>query len=764
MTAAKLCVVLLLSLCSLTACGEKKDVRSGVVYIPQEVKFSSPLDHTDSACISGETVYLLGTIRDLDTFTDTLTLVRIPLEGGKAEELPGFLPTQFEDGGEYSSISGYLRLGQDGTLWLTENVYSPDHGGFLVLRQLDSEGNELFSFNGSELKTYLGVETIHDLWTDGAGTVFVNTGEAVVLLDENLAVRATLEGKDLGWRRFLTLPDGHIAIPDVEQGIEGGILLRVIAPEAGDWAEESFSLPYGVYGIQPGEGNVLFYYISGDALYAWRKGAQEGERMMSWAESGVDPNYMSAFAFLPDGRLASITGAVSGVDSKVQLALLTATDASSLPERTVLELATLYFDGKLRAAVADFNSTSKSCFISVTEYMPQGSGYDTELQEQAGLRMATALMAGKVPDIILLSGQDLPIRRMEAQGMLEDLWPYIDADPELGRDALMTRPLEALEYEGGLYYLSNSFSIDTIVGAKSVVGDRMTWTYDDFWEALESMPEGSTATGEGRCDSKSAMLEMLARYSAPRFLDLEAGTSNFNGEEFRTLLEFCNRFPDEPPEPENPGPFAALYYGEQMLDISGVNHFVHLQQTKALIGEEISFVGWPNEGGRPGSSFTLTGLPLAIPSASPHKEEAWSFLREQLLPSEEVSLKNEMSSGNHFPVNRADFERMAEMAMTPKMGAPRGVSQEVPQDAIFIPGVDEPVYYYAMTQEEYDQFMALYNAAEGTCDYDANLMNIITEQAGAYFAGDRSLDDTVAAIQSRVGLYLAELEAVFISV
>ena len=115
MTAAKLCVVLLLSLCSLTACGEKKDVRSGVVYIPQEVKFSSPLDHTDSACISGETVYLLGTIRDLDTFTDTLTLVRIPLEGGKAEELPGFLPTQFEDGGEYSSISGYLRLGQDGT-------------------------------------------------------------------------------------------------------------------------------------------------------------------------------------------------------------------------------------------------------------------------------------------------------------------------------------------------------------------------------------------------------------------------------------------------------------------------------------------------------------------------------------------------------------------------------------------------------------------------------------------------------------------------
>ena len=66
--------------------------------------------------------------------------------------------------------------------------------------------------------------------------------------------------------------------------------------------------------------------------------------------------------------------------------------------------------------------------------------------------------------------------------------------------------------------------------------------------------------------------------------------------------------------------------------------------------------------------------------------------------------------------------------------------------------------YYPATQEEIDQFMALYNAAEGTSDYDVNLMSIITEQAGAYFAGDRSLDDTVSAIQSRVGLYLAELQ------
>ena len=35
-------------------------------------------------------------------------------------------------------------------------------------------------------------------------------------------------------------------------------------------------------------------------------------------------------------------------------------------------------------------------------------------------------------------------------------------------------------------------------------------------------------------------------------------------------------------------------------------------------------------------------------------------------------------------------------------------------------------------------------------------MDIITAEAAAYFAGDKSLDDTANMIQSRVNLYVAE--------
>ena len=60
------------------------------------------------------------------------------------------------------------------------------------------------------------------------------------------------------------------------------------------------------------------------------------------------------------------------------------------------------------------------------------------------------------------------------------------------------------------------------------------------------------------------------------------------------------------------------------------------------------------------------------------------------------------------------------------------------------------------TQEEVDQVMALYNAITTTYNYDQRIYDIIKDMAGAYFAGDRGLDDTATQIQSRVKLYMNE--------
>ena len=61
-----------------------------------------------------------------------------------------------------------------------------------------------------------------------------------------------------------------------------------------------------------------------------------------------------------------------------------------------------------------------------------------------------------------------------------------------------------------------------------------------------------------------------------------------------------------------------------------------------------------------------------------------------------------------------------------------------------------------MTQEEYDQFMELYEAAEGFSEYDYNIRTIVVTQAAPYFAGDVTLDEAVRNIQLRAELYVGE--------
>ena len=52
--------------------------------------------------------------------------------------------------------------------------------------------------------------------------------------------------------------------------------------------------------------------------------------------------------------------------------------------------------------------------------------------------------------------------------------------------------------------------------------------------------------------------------------------------------------------------------------------------------------------------------------------------------------------------------------------------------------------------------MALYNAIDHIGEKDEGLTDLIREQAGAYFAGEKALDETVKLIQNRAMLYVGE--------
>ena len=61
-----------------------------------------------------------------------------------------------------------------------------------------------------------------------------------------------------------------------------------------------------------------------------------------------------------------------------------------------------------------------------------------------------------------------------------------------------------------------------------------------------------------------------------------------------------------------------------------------------------------------------------------------------------------------------------------------------------------------VTKEQYEYVEALFDTPRSSILLDKNVRDIVLEVAGAYFAGDRDLDQTVQMLNSRVSLYLNE--------
>ena len=204
------------------------------------------------------------------------------------------------------------------------------------------------------------------------------------------------------------------------------------------------------------------------------------------------------------------------------------------PDKEVLVFAQLSESNSERSVRRDvidrFNRTHDDVQIVVKDYS----------DDQGPDRLLVEMASGQVPDIIDRGGS-LPFHQMVKKGYLEDLWPYIENDPELGREGVLENPLKLSEVDGGLYMLFGAVEIETLIGSAEVVGDRTSWTLRDLQDAFAAMPEGSTVLSFDT--SRSAISGSLLRYAAGAYVDREAGTCSFDNPSFRSMLEFIQTFP-----------------------------------------------------------------------------------------------------------------------------------------------------------------------------------------------------------------------------
>ena len=802
LTALLLAMLMVLGLTGCDGGGKNEDNKeqlSSKIYLPTYVDIDMDLRDVTDGCTDGENLYLLAEVNDGEQGEVHTAIFCMSPDGGVPKALPNFKTFSIPEGQEGDSQTSSIHAGVDGTLWVEESssIYNfnlpEDFNGtgeekweyFVgttdtqIFRQIDSTGNDVTSIDLTGLAEKLGVDYTGTINLDKDGNIYTTNGESTLfVLDRDQNLLFTLEREHLG--DPVLLADGTMGLTVYvgnEENGSYGYHLCTVDVVSQSWGTE-YPLSQNVRAAYPGSGSYLFYYQNNDSVYGFKAGATEGEKLFSWLDSDINRNDISFFLFLNDGRVAALsrTWDLSTGERKIKidLAVLTAMDRSALPEKTTLTCATMYYlDYQERNSILEFNKTSDKYRIEVRDY----SEYNTATDSSAGrTKLNTEIIAGNIPDIIA-ADSGLPLRQYGAKGILENLWPYIEQDTEIGgREGIMEHVFETAQQDGKLYQIFSTFYIWSCLGAARTVGDTMSWTLTDLQEALATMPEGCTIFGDG--DTKDGMLSQILAMNMDSFVEWEEGMCHFDSDTFKSLLKFCNSFPTEfdwervdwkEYEENYVDVTVRMAEGAQMLSWVYLGDFTDLQTYKDVLNGDVTYVGCPMEDGSVGSSFAIDSG-YAMTSACKDKEGAWSFMRQMLLPKAEEAARTSNSGKvvrynfGGFPVNKSDFNQYLKSNMTVDyetdengevLKDENGEPIKIAQSGRWL-DADNALYVYAATQEEVDQVMALYDAITTTYNYDERIYNIISDMAGAYFAGDRSLDDTVTQIQSRVNLYMNE--------
>lgn len=690
---------------------------------------------------------------------------------GKAEKLEAYtgvaIPEDTEDRMDYFGSSGLSKLlvNKDGTLTTLESVYinwydgpeserySDEQWNYMkseqhyYIRTLDKDGKEL-SCNELVYDIGDGYFDLHSAQIDSDGNIICTFETNVLGFAPDGSHLFTIEGTDY-IDNMVLLKDGRIAVTCWGQF---GVELRPVDVEKKSF-DEPIKLPNNAYNFLPGGGDYDLCYQDGMNLYGFKLGDEKGTKILNWINVNVNGNSLAGIYMKEDGSIYGVCTEFSTENASTEIVTLTLVPESTLPVKQTLTMAVLYLDYDIQQKIIEFNRKSETTRIEVADY----SEYNTEEDYSAGLtKLTTEIMAGNLPDLIVMN--QLPYEQMASKGLLEDLYPYLDADKELDRDDFFPNVLKALEVNGGLYQVAPSFQIITLIGASSVVGDKPGWTYDEFNAALATMPAGCTPLDQ--YTTRDDILQRLVTMEMDNLVDWNTGKCSFDSEEYVDILNFANRFQAEfdwenYEWTQDEATEKRIAEGRQMLMAGNIYSLDDLLYNDIYFGGDSTYIGYPTSSGIGNMMSITSGFAMSAKCAD--KDAAWAFLRTVLSASYQEKIWG-------LPINKAAFDKKLAEIMEPQYEKDAdgnilldedGNKKQISRGGIGM--ADGSVHeFYAMTQEQADKLLDLINSTTRIVNSNDSIVQIVIEEAQAFFAGQKSAEEVARLTQSKVNLYVNE--------
>lgn len=465
----------------------------------------------------------------------------------------------------------------------------------------------------------------------------------------------------------------------------------------------------------------------------------EVSKLFSFLDCDINPDEANGLFALEDGTLGAIV--VNYNNETTDLYTFEKVDPDKVVKKVELHLATAYTDSQLQENVINFNKAHDDYRIVIDTYLDDAE--DEADYEEAIKQMNAAITSGDGPDIIDLHAVDY--RQMMQKGILEDLKPYLDKDKDLSEDLFVPSVFNAYKSGDAIYTMPTSFSITALAGAKSQLGDDPSWTMKEFQDTANSLPEGTEIMNDLTSDG---LLQMMLNYSMNEYIDWSTGECKFDSDDFIQLLEFCSQYQSSEKLYEN------YDYDNEPSEITKIrNKQVLLMQlylydmssylvAKETFGEPLTIKGYPVPEGN-GIVISADGTLLGMNAKSEHKDAVWEFIRTFF--TDEAQTSWQVGS---LPIRQDSLKKKLEESKKQPDSVDDYLTSWGYQD------IELQIPY--ATDADIEEFMAIVNQADIISDINYEIFTLVTEEAQAFFEGQKTAKEVADIIQSRVTIYVNE--------
>lgn len=467
-------------------------------------------------------------------------------------------------------------------------------------------------------------------------------------------------------------------------------------------------------------GSVL--YSAQKAVHRYDAATGEKTELFQWADVALSyeemgdrlifENSKGEFFYPTSEDLIKVTGQQVPVKQTLTMACFS---NDSIDVEEGVRSSNLYTE-ELMDAIIRFNNTDPEYKVEIKPVH-----YESKAERD---RLLIEIATSK--DIDLIDTSILPENAIK-DGLLVDMLPYIDADTEISREDFIEPLLNAMMKRGGLYEYTDKFTLLTMFTREDCFPGREAWTVDGIRTLMVQHAELD-------CLSRERLLETFILAATAEFIDWETMSCSFDSLAFQSWLSFLKERPEHIERYESP-----LLFHVSADFVSEAGNWA-----RTMMETDYAVSGFPNASGTGSYFVKLRGIfdedaptmgsntRLGILASGAHPDGAWRFVKTLMLGA-----KGERSIEG-IPIFKERFEKALEAEMAKKHDVGPGVVVFGESDAQVL---REQVY-----------------GTTKLVHHDEVLLQLIRSETAPYFAGQKTLEETVQQIQTRVGIYLAEQE------